>query len=276
MEQEVIAAEPSIERWQAGSIADFLSFWLSTPVLPSEHQAVFDNYYRSYRRHFGPYLRHWYARQTAELTALIKARQRPRVIEVGCGCGTESLWAALQGARVTAIDISRDLLAIAEQRLGWIERHTGRRLDCSFLDRSILDTDDLAPCDLVYMEQAFHHLEPRAEVVRQTARLVAPGGRLIIAEANGWNPLIQLELLALRGTRTIITRDGHSWGHERITVPAALIRQFRGQGFEVESLAYYRVLPNLPIADKLLWLDRRLPSGLRPLFTHFNLVLRKD
>jgi 2-polyprenyl-3-methyl-5-hydroxy-6-metoxy-1,4-benzoquinol methylase len=276
MDHGEIVAEPPIERWKQGSIAEFLAYWLANAVLPGEHQAVFDHYYRSYRRHFGPYLQHWYARQTAELTALIKAGRRPGVIEIGCGCGTESLWAALQGARVTAIDISRDLLAVAEQRQAWIERRTGRSLDCRFLYRSVLDTDDFAPFDIVYMEQAFHHLEPRAEVVRRTAGLVAPGGRLVIAEANGWNPLVQLKLFALRGTRTIITRDGHPWGHERITVPAALIRQFRRHGLECESLAYYRVLPNLSFADPLLWLDRRVPASLRPLFTHFNLVLRRS
>jgi 2-polyprenyl-3-methyl-5-hydroxy-6-metoxy-1,4-benzoquinol methylase len=267
---------PSIERWQSGSIADFLAFWLATPVLAREHQAVFDHYYRSYKRHFGPYLRHWYARQTAELTALIRAGRHASVLEVGCGCGTESLWAALNGARVTAIDISRDLLAVAQQRQAWMEQCTGRTLDCRFLDRSILETDDLAPFDIVYMEQAFHHLEPRAEVVRRTARLVSPGGRLIIAEANGWNPLMQIKLFALRGVKTVITREGRSWGHERVTVPAALIRQFGEHGLERESLDYYRALPNARVADTLLWLDRRLPAALRPLFTHFNLVLRKS
>src|SRR5215469_6239102 len=235
MDDRQAIIEAPIERWHKGSIADFLEFWLENPVLASEHQAVFDHYYRSYKRHFGPYLRHWYARQTAELAALISAHGHPRVLEIGCGCGTESLWAALRGARVTAIDISRDLLAVAEQRQAWIERQAGRPLDCRFLDRSILNAVDLGAFDIVYIEQAFHHLEPRAEVVRRIAHLVAPGGRLIIAEANGWNPLMQLKLFALRGPRTIITRDGHSWGHERITVPAALLRQFRGEGLECQS-----------------------------------------
>lgn len=266
---------PSIDRWKAGSIAEFLAFWLASPVLGAEHQPVFDHYYRSYKRHFGPYLKHWYARQTAELTRLIQELGCPSVLEVGSGCGTEALWAALQGARVTAIDISRDLLAVAEARKAWIEDRTSAKLDCRFLYRSILETEDLEPYDIVYIEQAFHHLEPRAEVVRKMAQLVRPGGRLIISEANGWNPFIQLKMLRLRGTTTITMYDGHLWGHERITVPFALIRQFGAYGLTRESLDYYRVLPNTRAADRLLWLDRRLPSFLRPAFTHFNLVLRK-
>jgi 2-polyprenyl-3-methyl-5-hydroxy-6-metoxy-1,4-benzoquinol methylase len=266
---------PSIDRWKAGSIADFLDFWLTNRVLAQEHQAVFDHYYRSYARHFGPYLKHWYSRQSAELTQLVKELCNPSVLEVGCGCGTEALWAALHGARVTAIDISTDLLAVARQRKEWIEDRTGLELQCDFLGRSILETDEMGPFDIVYMEQAFHHLEPRSEIVHATTRLVGQGGRLIISEANGWNPFTQVKLFGLRRTTTIITRDGHPWGHERITVPAALIRQFGKHGMKRERLEYYRTLPNARIADKLLWLDRQLPTILRPVFTHFNLVLRK-
>lgn len=268
--------QPSIDRWKAGSIADFLDFWLTTPVLGAEHQPVFDHYYRSYKRHFGPYLKHWYARQTAELSLLIKELRHPRVLEVGCGCGTEALWAALQGARVTAIDISKDLLEVAEARKAWVEDRTGCQLDCRFLYRSILETDDMEPFDIVYMEQAFHHLEPRADVVRSASRLVKAGGRLIISETNGWNPFMQLKVLRLRGTTTVTLRDGHPWGHERITVPAVLTRQFHEYGLKRESLKYYRVLPNARIADRLLWLDRRLPAVLMSAFTHFNLMLRKN
>lgn len=257
------------------SIDAFLAFWLDTPVLAPEHQATLDAYYRSYKQHFGPYLRHWYARQTQELSALIAATPGLRVLEIGCGCGTEALWAALHGARVTGIDISPHLLAAAQARLAWLEAQRGAALDCTILDRSILRPEGLGPFDALYMEQAFHHLEPRDEVVAITAGLLAPGGHLVISESNAWNPLVQAALLRARGTRTIITHLDQQWGNERITTPANLLRLYRRHGLEQVSLRYFRTLPNHPIADRLLWLDRALPNALRPVFTHFNLVLRK-
>jgi len=257
------------------SIAKFLGFWLSNQVLEEGEQRTFDYYYRSYKKHFGPYLQHYYERQTRELMALIRFRARTRVLEVGCGCGTETLWAALHGASVTGIDISAELLSVAQQRLAWLEKETEQSLNCRFLRSSVLDLDEGGAFDIVYIEQALHHIEPRQQLIERLSALVAPGGHLIISEANGWNPFLQIRLFRMRGTRTIIMHDGHLWGHERITVPWALVRPFRRHGLFPVTLNYYRALPNVAAADKLLSLDRALPQMLRPLFTHFNLVLRK-
>ena len=71
---------------RAGTIDQFLAWWLTNAVLPAAEQKMFDHYYRSYRRHFGPYVRRYYARQSRELVDLIRARRAPRVLEVGCGC----------------------------------------------------------------------------------------------------------------------------------------------------------------------------------------------
>jgi SAM-dependent methyltransferase len=262
-------------RLRRGSIADFLAFWLEECPLGGAEQVAFEHYYRSYRKHFGPYLRHWYARQTEELVRLVREEGAPTVLEVGSGSGTEALWAALQGARVRGIDIVRPLLAVAERRLIWLQATIGGALDCRFEYRSILEMSG-ENFDIVYLEQTFHHLEPRAVAVERLAALVRPGGRLVISETNGWNPLIQAQLFRLRGFRTISAHEGHAWGHERITVPAALMRQFAAHGLRRESLAYYRTLPNIPMADRFLALDRRVPQFLKPLFTHYNLVLRKD
>jgi 2-polyprenyl-3-methyl-5-hydroxy-6-metoxy-1,4-benzoquinol methylase len=265
----------SLAEFRAGAIDDFLTYWLSNAVLPAAEQKTFDHYYRSYRKHFGPYVRHWYARQSRELIELIRARDAPRVLEVGCGCGTESLWAAIQGGDVTGIDIDPELQAVAKARLGLIERDSGERLRCEFVRTSILDVDEEKPFDVIFLEQSFHHLEPRADVVAKLSRLVAPGGHVIFSEANGWNPLLQAFLFKLRGTKTIIHHMGHTWGHERITVPSALIRHFAPHKLEPVSLEYFRVFPNIPVADRLALLDRAMPSFVKPAFTHYNLVLQR-
>lgn len=78
--------------------------------------------------------------------------------------------------------------------------------------------------DVVYIEQAFHHIEPRRRLIEKLSSLVVPDGQLIISEANGWNPALQIHLFRMRGARTIIMHDGHLWGNERITVPWALVQ----------------------------------------------------
>ena len=257
-------------RRAAADAADFLAGWFDGGRLPPAQQAVLDGYYAGYRRHFGPRLRHFYADQLREVTAL--ARPGARLLEIGCGCGTESLWLAQRGAQVTAVDVRQDRLDVAQARAEAL------RLDIAFARTNLLDLPTSDPFDIVWMEQAFHHLEPRDEVVRHIAALLKPGGHLAISEANGANPFIQAQLFARRGFKTIDTYDDggvrRPYGNERVMSAATLSRLFAEAGIECESLRWFRLWPNRPWAEALAGVERWrwLPT---PLFTHYNYVGRK-
>jgi 2-polyprenyl-3-methyl-5-hydroxy-6-metoxy-1,4-benzoquinol methylase len=258
---------------QGGDISAFLDVWLREDLLLEKDASVLRTYYRSYARHFGAYAKHHYRNQTREL--MVDPRDRPgaRMLEIGCGCGTESLWFAVRGFKVTAADVSEDFLKVAGARKALLERALGRTLACEFRHVSVLDLDE-EPFDLVWMEQAFHHLEPRDAVVRKISGLLRPGGRLFISECNAWNPLQQLVLLRLRGTNTIITHQGVPWGHERILTPWRLRSHFAPFGIEQVGLRYFRTLPNREWAD---WLTSRVGMfddadhwWMRSFYTHYN------
>lgn len=236
---------------------------------------MLERYYISYKKHFGPYLRHHYARQTKELVELISKLGRPEVLEVGCGCGTESLWSAMKGARVTGIDILSDMLDVARARLRHLRTLNNQPLDCEFFNSNLLDLNGRDRFDIIFLENSFHHLEPRAKVIDKLVELVRPGGRIVFAEGNGWSPLLQAKMIKLRGFKTIIEHNGHIWGNERFTVPWALIREFRRRSCKVESLEYNRMLPNWVLSDWFLFPGLKLPRLFAPLFTHFYLVLQK-
>jgi 2-polyprenyl-3-methyl-5-hydroxy-6-metoxy-1,4-benzoquinol methylase len=261
-----------------GDISAFLEVWLREDLLPDEDAAVFREYYRSYQRNFGHYVKHHYRNQTRELMTQLEDEPAARVLEVGCGCGTESLWMAVRGFRVTAVDVSKSLLRVAVARKGILERALGRQLACEFNCKSVLDLDD-GPYDLIWMEQAFHHLEPRAAIVQKISSLLRPGGRLIVSECNAWNLLQQLVLFKLRGTRTIITHNGVVWGHERILTAGRLRREFERGGIEQISVRYFRMLPNRRWADTLTarlgLFDDADRWWVRPFYTHYNFVGRK-
>ncbi len=259
----------------APDIAEFLDLWLKGGGLSTAEQAVLDRYYASYKKHFGPYVRHHFVRQTKELMELIHTLGRPDVLDVGCGCGTESLWAAMHGARVTGLDTLPELLDVANARLRQLSASSDRALSCDFVQGNLLDFDSRERFDVIYLSQAFHHLEPRAKTVDKLAELLRPGGWIVLSETNGWNPLHQANVIRLRGFTTIIEHGGHMWGHERITVAWALVRAFRQRSLKTTSLHYYRVLPNWKLSDRLFFPGLQLPGFFRPLFTHFNLVLQK-
>ena len=200
----------------------FLAAWFDhASQLDDEARRQFERYYGGYLKRFDSYMRHSYDRRLEPLLNRVQAGTR--VLEVGSGCGSESLFLATLGCEVTGIDIHKKRLHAARARQSLLEELRGSPLPCRFLEGSLFDGDlDLGgePFDLVWMEEAFHHLEPRDRVAERVAALVSIGGHLVIAETNALNPLVQLQLLRARGlprVRTVTDDRGrtHAYGVER-------------------------------------------------------------
>jgi SAM-dependent methyltransferase len=262
------------------AIADFLSWWFDNPVLDPVCQKIFDSYYASYKEHFGDYIRAHYNNQTYEIQQLIGLRPRQRLLEIGSGCGTEAIWFAMCGAEVTSIDVNFERLQVAMARKAYIESVTGMELNLTFQLCSVFDHRVKEPYDLIWMEQTFHHIEPRSQVYEVISRLLAPGCHVVISEANAWNPLIQIALFWRRGINTVVHKEGPLgqqilYGNERIILPFMLKRGFDREGVEALSTRFFRTLPNIRGASSLWFLERLLPSFAAPVFTHFNYVGRK-
>ena len=262
------------------SIDAFLAWWLENDVLDEPHASVFNGYYAGYRAKFGSYLRHHYSGQTEEIGRLIAEKREPSLLEVGGGCGTEALWFALRGARVLAVDVNNERLAVARARQKIVEQGIGRPLNLEFRFCSLFDLPAEPSFDLVWMEQAFHHVEPRAQVYDTIAGLLKRDGHVVISEANAWNPFLQLVLFRRRGFQTIVERTTEQgehilYGNERITIPTVLARGFADAGIVQQSVRYFRVLPNVRAADAFLSLEKWVPHQAAPLFSHYNYVGRK-
>lgn len=262
---------------QATTIAEFLKLWLTRETLPPAEQRTLWEYYAGYRRHFPPRLQHHYCRQIEEVMQLLQRQPGARVLEIGCGTGTESLWMALRGAQVDAIELSQERFRTANARKALLESELGRPLQCRFINETVMDLAPEQPYDILWMEQAFHHLEPREVMVDKLAGIVRPGGHIVISEANGLNPLLQAQLFSQRGFRTIRHFEDHlgrrhPYGDERVLSAGRLAGLFSRRGVERVSVAYYRLFPNGPAFDRLLAVEEAAPRWLPPLFTHYNYV----
>ena len=263
---------------RAATIAEFLAVWMDEPLLDGPLAATFNTYYGSYRRSFSPRARDHYAQQMTEIEALVRARNGARVLEVGCGLGTESLWLGMAGADVTGIDVRPERLAVAEARRGVLEQQLGRELSTRFSAGSLLDLPGAEPFDLIWMEQTFHHLEPRAEVVKKIAALLKPGGQVVISEANAWNPFLQAQLFLRRGFPKVVIMTGedgtaHAYGDERVTTAGRLSRDMARVGVAEVSVRHFRAFPNRAVFQPVAGLERALAAArIVPLLTHFNYV----
>ena len=162
--------------------SDFLAAWFDhLSELDSDARRQLRRYYGRYLKHFDPYMRHAYDRRLEPL--LSRVRPRARVLEVGSGCGSESLLLASLGCDVTGFDLHRQRLDTARQRQSLLEERRGMPLTCRFLEGSLFDDDlDLGSelFDVVWMEEVLHHLEPRDRVPACVAALVRPGGLVIL------------------------------------------------------------------------------------------------
>ena len=165
------------------------------------------------------------------------------------------------GHEVTGLDLNKARLHAARERRLLLEELSGRPLPCRFVSGSLFDGDlDLGgeTFDIVWMEEAFHHLEPRNEVGERIAALLPSGGRVVIAETNALNPLIQLQLLRSRGLPKVLTVTddrgrAHQYGVERVTSARKLARLFEKAGFETELVRHQRFVSQCGCGDHNTW-----------------------
>lgn len=267
-----------IKEWT--NISDFLQFCFTNQILNEGEKAIFERYYENYRKDFNPYLRHHFAEQTREVTEAIRKRQSPNVLEVGTGCGTEALWFAALGANVTTIDLRRDRLSVAKARRDWLEGVLGQKLEIEFVESSVFDFKPEKRFDLIWMEQAYHHIEPRAKLAPLLYQLLNSGGECHVSEANAWNVLLQAQLFTIRGFHTkgqFVDDAGnaHSYGDERITTPFALRRALRRAGFAEAWSRNFRLLPSSNPPSWWLGVEASILKVLPALSTHYNVVGKK-
>ena len=110
-----------------------------------------------------------------------------RVLEVGCGIGTDSVNFARAGAELTAVDLSGESLRIAEQRaevMGVAERILFLEADAEKL-ASMLRGEQF---DLVYSFGVVHHTPHPERALAQMRQLAAPGAtlKLMVYHRRSW------------------------------------------------------------------------------------------
>jgi 2-polyprenyl-3-methyl-5-hydroxy-6-metoxy-1,4-benzoquinol methylase len=178
-----------------------------------------------------------------------------RVLEIGCGIGSDLHWLALHGAKVTGIDVKSEWTDAAQL----LTKHVCAKLAPVTVDIKRINLLDLPHevYDLIYMKDTFHHLEPRDKIVAKIASLLAPGGKVVIVEPNAWNPAIQFKMFRIRGFNTIVqkldkaTGEHFIYGNERLVSGASIARSFASHGVKGSS-RLFRLLPTALSSNSLL------------------------
>lgn len=114
-----------------------------------------------------------------------------RVLEVGCGIGTDTINFARAGAQVMAVDLSTESLAMAKQRaevFGFKDRITFRQADAERLSETV----PVELYDLVYSFGVIHHTPnpPRATAGIRKYMRADSELRLMVYAKNSWKNIM--------------------------------------------------------------------------------------
>jgi SAM-dependent methyltransferase len=117
--------------------------------------------------------------ERAHLEKLLELNRSSRVLDLGGGAGRISLWLAPRAGEVTLVDVSRELLNIAEQKASELGIRN-LKTACS----SLLDFRSAERYDAILIMGVCTHLSDGevADVSALCARLLAPGGKLYLKE----------------------------------------------------------------------------------------------
>jgi 2-polyprenyl-3-methyl-5-hydroxy-6-metoxy-1,4-benzoquinol methylase len=106
-----------------------------------------------------------------------------RVLEIGCGTGTLTLMMARQGAAVTGIDASPRMLAEAQAKVA--ANNLEEQVALKYMDAALIgERFPPASFDLIVSTLVFSELplDEQRYVLEACAKLLAPGGQLLIAD----------------------------------------------------------------------------------------------
>ncbi len=109
-----------------------------------------------------------------------------KVLEIGCGIGTDTMNFARHGAQVTAVDLSEKSIAIARQRA----KVFGLEEKIRFHQGNAEQLSEFLPeerYDLIYSFGVIHHTPHPDRVLNEIGRYVKPGGTVKIMVYYRWS-----------------------------------------------------------------------------------------
>jgi ubiquinone/menaquinone biosynthesis C-methylase UbiE len=147
-----------------------------------------------------PEAQQFYEMAFDKVAAKLAAPPDAVILDAGCGSCAKSILLASRGFRVVGTDFSADALAIAEQTIR----------DQKFGDRITLRQGDVTSLPFRNAEFQYAvcwgvlmHIPEFQKAVAELARVLAPGGQLVISEGN----MSAMQAVALRSLKRLLGRN---------------------------------------------------------------------
>ncbi|PXV56168.1 3-demethylubiquinone-9 3-methyltransferase [Dyella jiangningensis] len=174
-----------------------------------------------------------------------------RVADVGCGGGLLSEALAKAGARVTGIDLGEKVIEIAR-----LHMHESRLENPSLdIDYRVQSSTELAAAepesfDAVCCMELIEHVPDPAALVGDLARMVKPGGVVVMSTLNRTPAAFGAAILGAEYIMRMLPRGTHHYA--QFLKPSELGRLMRHAGLEIDDVSGLGYNP----LNRKAWLSR--------------------
>lgn len=157
-----------------------------------QEKALMASTHLYYGRYLNPALRNYFVETVIPHIAraadyVAQGPAAPTILDLGCGLGMQSIIFASQGAKVVAVDIREEAIALGKKRKAWHEDKLGKALDIEFVlsDFRKASVDDFdTRFDCLFSMSAFSYITPLADTVALLSALLKDDARLFLYESN--------------------------------------------------------------------------------------------
>ena len=147
------------------------------------------------------YTKEWHIPAAADFSSAAGLK----VLEIGCGLGTDGAQFAKAGADYTGVDLTEAAVELARKRFeisslpGKFQTADAENLE--FADDSF---------DLVYSHGVLHHTPDTAGAIREIHRVLRPGGRAVVMlyHRDSYNYRVNISVLRRAGARLLKSESG--------------------------------------------------------------------
>jgi 2-polyprenyl-3-methyl-5-hydroxy-6-metoxy-1,4-benzoquinol methylase len=203
----------------------------------------------------------------------------PRILDLGCGMGLESLLLSLAGAVVHGIDPWSEMIKFAQYRQTKYQAHYGIQLNLDYEHINLFKYTPSEPYDAVYSSATLHHIEPVSDAIKKISQLIKPDGYFFLSDENGLSPVQQLAVQKKIGwihprkfwRIDSDTGERYLYGNENIRATFLWGRYMRDAGLKPQTIKYCRFLP--PLERSVEW-SVKWERGLRsiPILTELTAI----
>ena len=192
-----------------------------------------------------------------------------KVLEIGCGIGTDTINFARAGAQVTAVDLSGESLEVARQRAQVFG------VPVQFYQADAEELTQVVPVeryDLVYSFGVVHHTPNPERAIAQKSRYLDRDGilKLMVYHRHswkvfwilmtfGWGAFWRLDELVARSSEAQ-TGCPVTYTYTRKTIHD-LVSEFQILDLEVDHIFPYRLADYLNYQYRQVWYFRHLPPS---------------